>query len=412
MTRKRLSVWILAGGAATCFLLLVLALILLILLSYHTVPFNGTGVAGVVEYPPELLDGNEDRLGALTVVGLPLTPAWEYQAPGPIDRPPLYQRDHLILKGDKVLISLNASSGSEEWRHHSPFRIYMPYSENLVLSDGVIAYQTYPWPSQLQVINLETGQGQWETSSAVRGFTADNDSRLFTTVQDAYQALESTNGRIVWISGIQPIERGSSPMLYDPSAGEVYVWEDTRVLVVLDVDTGKIRRRLDHTLPEGNPLIIHSGILYIRQSRSGSLLAFNGQEDKPLWTVNYSLPDDMFQPLIHMNILYSRTTQETLLAIDCNTGVIEWQYPLASDSSASGKLLSNPVILDNVIYGIFSDAVLRGFNADTGQQIGHIQFSDVSDVPFGLTVPGLAASENMLFVSLGKTKLFAFKTNP
>jgi hypothetical protein len=68
------------------------------------------------------------------------------------------------------------------------------------------------------------------------------------------------------------------------------------------------------------------------------------------------------------------------------------------------------VVLDGVLYGIFSDARLRGFDLATGQEIGHIQFVDVSDVSYDVTVPGLAASEDMLFVSLGKTKLYAFKT--
>jgi hypothetical protein len=70
------------------------------------------------------------------------------------------------------------------------------------------------------------------------------------------------------------------------------------------------------------------------------------------------------------------------------------------------------VILDSIAYAIFSDAKLRGFDAITGQELGYIQFVDVSSVPYDLTVPGLASSDHLLFVSLGKTKLYAFEVIP
>lgn len=118
----------------------------------------------------------------------------------------------------------------------------------------------------------------------------------------------------------------------------------------------------------------------------------------------------MFKPVVHENALYIRTLQGALLAINRHTGDIQWEYPFYSDSTAPLKLLSNPIVFDGIVYGIFSDARLRGFDAVTGQEIGHIQFVDVANDPLSQrTVPGLASSDNMLFVSLGKTKLYAFE---
>jgi hypothetical protein len=109
----------------------------------------GTLTKGV-EYPPQILDGTEDDLVNLIVVGLPLSPVWEYQTAGPIDRPPLYQANHVVLKGDKTIGSVNASSGDEEWRYESAYRIAPPNSENVGVLDEVVVFQTdRSWHSRL-----------------------------------------------------------------------------------------------------------------------------------------------------------------------------------------------------------------------------------------------------------------------
>jgi outer membrane protein assembly factor BamB len=267
----------------------------------------------------------------------------------------------------------------------------------LVFSDKAIAYQTYPWPSQLHIIDLETGESRWKTPLSIRGFSSDNKSRLFIIMDNRYQAFESESGKLIWTSEVRPIERGSSALLYDPSTDELYVWEDSRILVVLDAETGKLRRRLDHRLSDGNPLMVHNSTLYVRQLHPEYLLAFDGDNNKALWKAHGLSPSDMFSPIISENIFYVRSAQESLFAIDINTGVSKWQYPRDSDSSTSTELLSNPTILQGVVYGIFSDARLRGFDATTGQEVGHIQFADVSQVPLQQTVPGLATSREMLY---------------
>jgi outer membrane protein assembly factor BamB len=118
----------------------------------------------------------------------------------------------------------------------------------------------------------------------------------------------------------------------------------------------------------------------------------------------------MFEPWIYGNGLYIATLEGTLLAVNRHTGDALWQYPRGTESPPPIELPSNPVVFNDIVYGIFSDARLRGFDASTGQEIGHIQFMDVANDPLlQRTVPGLAVSEDMLFVSLGKTKLYAFK---
>jgi outer membrane protein assembly factor BamB len=203
------------------------------------------------------------------------------------------------------------------------------------------------------------------------------------------------------VGEVRPPERDGAALLYDTFAHEVYARDDTDRRVVLDGQTGRLRRRLGKETSAGAARIVKNGILYIEQSHPGYLLAVDGREDRVLWTKNYPPPDRMFKPVMYDEILYTRTSQDAILAISRHTGDILWQFPYEADSSASLHLLSNLVILDRIVYGIFSDARLRGFDAVTGREIGHVQFADVANVLYtDLTVPGLASSDNMLFVSL------------
>jgi outer membrane protein assembly factor BamB len=419
MSRQRSSIfWLLATIVALCPLLVGLAMVLLFLVSGFSIlsVFNmpTTGIS----YPPELLDGNEDRLANLAVIRLPLSPAWEYQAPGPIDRPPLYHTGHVVLTGDMSLWAVNASSGAEEWHYSSTHRIDASFSDDVHVLDNAVAFRMLPSPGPLHAIDLQTGHDRWQTPMAVRGFDSDLQSRLFvvSTNQDRvakeYQALDAASGQVIWISNVHP-EGRSGFVFYASYAHELYVGDETDALVVLDAETGSLLRRLNKELfGHSSPVLATDGILYALDFGPDRLFAVDSRENKLLWSKNYSLTSSIFKPIVHQDALYFGTSQETLLAIDRHTGNIRWQYPSSPDPSGSTRLLSNLVVLDGILYGIFSDARLRGFDPVTGQEIGHIQFVDVSDVSYDVTVPGLAASEDMLFVSLGKTKLYAFKTVP
>jgi outer membrane protein assembly factor BamB len=415
MAKKRVSIWIVAAIGVLCmlltgFILLVSATFIPGLYLVHSELISEDRD---IEYPPEVLDGNEDLLANLNVIGLPLSPIWEYQSPGPIDRPPQYKADHLILKGGKFLRSVDARSGHEEWHYESTRRIYAPYSDEIVVTAEAVAFQTYLWPSTLQVIDLETGLYRWETQSIVRGVGSDDEGRLFIGAPGGYQALDAASGQTAWVSDIRPI-RGGSAILYDPSFDELYVVDDTGTHVVLDSETGELRRRLRGELSGGDaPVVVTSGALYVTGGRPESLSAVDGRRNSLLWTKSYPSPSHMFKPVVHENVLYIRTLQGALLVVNRHSGDIQWEYPFHSDSTARLELLSNPIVLDGVVYGIFSDARLRGFDATSGQEIGHVQFVDVANDPLTQrTVPGLASSDHMLFVSLGKTKLYAFEVTP
>lgn len=416
MANKRVFIWIAAAVAVLCILLTGLALLFsaAFVPGLYYVYSELTSEDREIKYPPEILDGNEDRLADLTVIGLPLSPLWEYQAPRPIERPPLYRASQVILIGDKNFWSVNVVSGEEQWRYASVRRIDASYSDNVLVVDSVLAFQMLPSPGPLYTVDLKTGHDRWETQSIVRWLGSDHKGRLFVGTSDAYQAVDAASGQVLWVSDIGPEERGGATILYDPSLGELHVEDENGTPIVLDSGTGDLRRQLSRELLGGGArMAVNGGILYVRQTNPAALSAVDSRRSRILWTKSYPAPTRMFEPLIYGNGLYIATREGTLLAINRHTGDTLWQYPRGTESPTPMELLSNPVVLDGIVYGIFSDARLRGFNAATGQEIGHIEFVDVANVPYtDLTVPGLAASDNMLFVSLGKTKLYAFEVIP
>jgi outer membrane protein assembly factor BamB len=363
-----------------------------------------------ISYPPELLDGKEDSLADLVVMGLPISPVWEYQAPGPIDRPPLYYAGHVVIKGSKTFRSVNSNSGTEEWRYEA---VRKPSVVDIL--DNTVIFQMPPFPSPLHAVALETGQDRWQTPSPVRVFSSDHGSRLFIALANRdslateYQALDAGSGRVIWVSEVHPQGRGAG-VLYDQYFDEVYVRDITDRRVVLDGQTGKLCRELSDEGSMGSAMLVDAGVLYSEEFLPDQILAIDGRKSTILWKRTYPHPTTSFGPILYEGLLFTRTPQEALLALNRNTGDVQWQYPSSSNSVTSVRLLSNFVVLDDIVYGIFSDARLRGFDLATGQELGYIQFVDVSDVAYDITVPGLASSDQMLFVSLGKTKLYAFRT--
>jgi hypothetical protein len=122
-------------------------------------------------------------------------------------------------------------------------------------------------------------------------------------------------------------------------------------------------------------------------------------------------------PTVTVDTVYLSAYAEGILAFDRTDYSINWVYqPRPSDPL---NPLAPIVILDGIGYAIFSDATLRAFELDTGDELGYWQ-PEASDLwwwPMCSFPPflcdesaraGLAASDDALFVSFGDGKLYAF----
>lgn len=115
----------------------------------------------------------------------------------------------------------------------------------------------------------------------------------------------------------------------------------------------------------------------------------------------YGISNPLQDPYINAPRVYFGDSEGNLIAVHIETGELLWRFaPPTTGEEQKAKLVSNPVELNKVVYGIFSDATVRGVNKESGVEIGYIQFPSVSELQRQVTMPGLAASDRMLFVSL------------
>jgi outer membrane protein assembly factor BamB len=151
-------------------------------------------------------------------------------------------------------------------------------------------------------------------------------------------------------------------------------------------------------------------VFFALKSSPNILVAMDIDDRHVMW--EYGISDPLQNPYIQGDRIYFGDSEGRLVTVDIKTGEPLWQFaPLPMAEGQTIKLLSNPVKLNRIVYGIFSDATLRGLNEENGIETGYIQFPSVSQLRWQVTMPGLAASNHVLFVSPGYHKIYAFDAN-
>jgi outer membrane protein assembly factor BamB len=98
------------------------------------------------------------------------------------------------------------------------------------------------------------------------------------------------------------------------------------------------------------------------------------------------------------------------VALDVITFTPKWtQYEGDFEHlSDKARIVSNVTILAGVVYLIFSDATLRALALEDGHEIGHWQAEHVVYSGDIKIQPGLARSDEMIFVTFGENRVYAF----
>lgn len=165
-------------------------------------------------------------------------------------------------------------------------------------------------------------------------------------------------------------------------------------------DTGRWERGAVYVINQGELFIAGT----VQDASTGELIH---KEDR------YST---FFPPTVTPDAMYLSTKTEGIVAFDREKYEIKWIY----QPSSSLNTLSPVAILDGIGYVIFSDATVRAFNLEMGDEEGYWQpsvselwFWPICSFPPVLCTDtaraGLTTSEDMIFVSLGNGKLYAFK---
>jgi outer membrane protein assembly factor BamB len=133
--------------------------------------------------------------------------------------------------------------------------------------------------------------------------------------------------------------------------------------------------------------------------------------------------DSSLPPTVTETMMYLPALDDGVVAFDRTNYEAKWIYPSPIPTSGSGPVytLSRIALLNEIGYVIFSDATLRAFDLETGQEVGHWQPSAEDLIDWRVCIypnprsecieaarAGLTASEDTRFVSFGDGTLYAF----
>jgi outer membrane protein assembly factor BamB len=310
---------------------------------------------------------------------------------------PTHNNGKVYFSSGSYLSALDSLTGDELWAYNAGDSIthFQTGDAWIVLLKRAFARDV------LVVLSAGTGEVIWQQEGLIRSFYL-SDNQLFAAFEGSIRAYDAATGEQIWDNQEAATSHWETHLVYEE--GLLYVEAET--LRVLDADTGDFLKEFDLQTAPGRT-IIFEGILYTADDWNDELLAVNGSTEEIVWRKRIPLARYRHTPDLIDGILYVTTEEGHLLAIDTNDGSLLWEY---SDSPAV-RVISNIVILDEVVYAVFADDTLRGIDALTGQEIGHLQ-AEGSERPsignyFGIAKVAIAG--NLLLVTFDDVTLLALQ---
>jgi outer membrane protein assembly factor BamB len=228
-----------------------------------------------------------------------------------------------------VVFAINATTGTEIWRHNGPFA-------NIISSPA-----------------LENG-------------------RIYVAFTDGtIRALDAANGQIIW-SVTQDQGAFSSPAIAN---GRLYIAIHNRGLLALDANTGSQLWLAAMPGPQWSSPAIESGRVFVGSRDDQKLYAFDAATGNTLWTAT---TNDWVQtsPAVANGVVYIGNNAGNLYALNAQSGALIWQTAFAPGFGS----LSSPTVANGVVYiasgiddsGTRFDGKLYALDATSGE----VLFSD------------------------------------
>ena len=232
------------------------------------------------------------------------------------------------------------------------------------------------------------------------------DDKLFVGTQETSLAFDLETGHLLWSASGQG--RFAQAPLYDTINKLVVL--DQADYWLLDPNDGKLvlqfPGRPQQGFPNFNKGFIDKGLLFYEdgvidvmanrvlhpQSNRGT------QFGRSILVGNYLL----------LNVM------EGIVALDSRNYTEVWQYDTSSVDNQRLAVVAGPVVLNNKIYILLSNAALLGLDVNTGRELGSWQGQQVVD-QLGRSTPlrpGLEVGGEMLFATFGTKELCGFGSKP
>jgi outer membrane protein assembly factor BamB len=262
----------------------------------------------------------------------------------------------------------------------------------------------------VQALDLRTGETLWTTTSflPVRNMTF-GEGKVFVRVEwTMFSAHDLETGRTLW----QSIVKDRSEIYYDARNQSLVTVPSANVgnHYWLDPDSGEILRV--------KPMAIRSQAMTTALVENGKLyygaFVMDAATATPVCVhpeyAGSLDPGDLAYDLPLLDDVVYISTSSSVVAFDTVACQPRWEYqPQRGGRWRRPEVVSNAVILNGVVYAIFSDATLRAIDQQSGQEIGYwkaeaVKYSHSRDS----AVPGVVVSGDVLIASFGNGEIYAF----
>lgn len=262
----------------------------------------------------------------------------------------------------------------------------------------------------VQALDLRTGDTLWSAPSFLQVFNVVyGEGKVFAGVEwSIFSAYDLKTGQMLWQSGVDQrswiyYDAPSQSLITVPLAfsGDHY-W--------LDPDSGKVLRAKPVTMrPESRTIpVVENGKLYygafVMDAASATLLCVHPEYARSL------NPGDAYYDLPLLGDVLYISTSSSVVAFDTVACQPKWEYqPQGRLGRKRPEVVSNPAVLNGVVYAIFSDATLRAIDQQSGMEVGYWQAERINYLRGGdQALPGVVVSGDVLIASFGNGQLYAF----
>ena len=332
-----------------------------------------------------------------------------------------------FVVGDRVIL-IERSSNTSPLARLRAFQIQtgeeLWFSDQIKVGYGAAQdhdnsyFATYA-ASTTSVIDLDTGELVLDENlsfmSALFSLTIDNDILYWHDYYGNFRATRLPTGELVWERSLPEAGRGSS----------LFVTADKRLIVslmtglwVLDAETGNVIERFSPNDTADTRLYVDSFL--VGEANYGLLKAVSIETGETVWEKRYRPFIHYEPPILYGGKLYfigekvgdMAYFRSYVLAVALEDGRLQWR----SEAKDGIELLSGIDVLKGVGYAIFEDGTLRSIDLETGEinivlrseALSYWRNNDSSYFP----VPGLSASDELLFASFGCSTLYALRPPP
>jgi outer membrane protein assembly factor BamB len=218
---------------------------------------------------------------------------------------------------DNKLYAVDASTGSKEWEFAKPSTSLM-HGGGASVADGIVYTGTKD--GNVYAVDAETGDQVWQFTQSEGGDLTLYRGTVFVAGSGVLYAVNADTGNQSWKFETANDGIGSPT----PYSGTVYIGSGggEQGVYAVNAETGEQEWKRTGNSNSSSPTV-HNGVLYV--GRGSVLRALRPNSGDPIWT--FTKPDGrLFMPTVYDGTVYVGSTDETLYAVDADTGKQQWTF--------------------------------------------------------------------------------------